>query len=124
MPERKAFPSPPNMNRIAEKDGTPTLPFAGWFGILASWMQRVRVISADADWPSLSAGASQDATMVVKGARVGDFAMASLDPSHADLAVTASVSADDEVTVWVTNLGGSPVDLAAGTLRVRVEKAR
>lgn len=124
MTERRAFPSPPNKNNIAEKDSTVTLPWAQWFGIVAMWMQRVRVISVDIDWPSIPAGAYRYAEVTIPGVRIGDFAAASTEPGDRDIGLVATVTADNTVTVWAMNFGPGAVDLAAGTLRVRVEKAR
>jgi hypothetical protein len=124
MAERKAFPSPPNMSLLVEKDGTPTLAWAGWFGVVASWMQRTRVLTFNVDMPSISPGAAASAQVTIAGVKLGDFAAASLDPMNANLAISAAVSANDQVTVWVVNYGATAIDLAPGTLRVRVEKAR
>lgn len=123
--ERKQFPPPPGVIRVTDRDGTMSLPWINWLGALAAWVQRVRVISADVDWPSVAAGASAYAQITVAGARPGDFVTASLDPADRDMAVTsAQVTANDTVTVWVTNRSGGAIDLAAGTTRIRLERAR
>jgi hypothetical protein len=53
---------------------------------------------------------------------MGDFATASLDPTHASLSLTAQVVAADTIRVWARNHDGSAVDLAAGTTRILLEK--
>ena len=124
MSERPQFPPPPIRSALLSRDGTAALGWLQWFGALATWVQRVRVVAAAADWPSIPAGGAAFVQITVAGARVGDFAMASLDPCDRDLSITAHVSAADTVTIWAENKSASPIDLAAGTTRVRVEKAR
>lgn len=124
MTERRAFPLPPGKALVANRDGTMGLQWLTWFGALASWVQRVRVVETAIDWPSIPAGTKAWADVTITGARLGDFAAASLDPTHENLEVTAQVRADDTVRVWVTNNDAGAVDLAAGTTRIRVEKAR
>ena len=124
MGERAQFPPPPGKSVVTNRDGTMSLGWLTWFGALSAWVQRVRVVSADVDLPSISAGGGWWGQVTVAGASLGDFALASLDPADRDLAVSAQVTAANTVTVWVRNHGASPIDLAAGTLRVRVEKAR
>lgn len=64
---------------------------------------------------------SQEVT--VTGAVLGDFAMASFSLDISDLVLDANVTADDTVTVTLTNDGiGAGVNLASGTLRARVLK--
>lgn len=64
---------------------------------------------------------SQDVT--VTGAVLGDFAMASFSLDISDLVLDANVTAADTVTVTLTNDGiDAGVNLASGTLRVRVLK--
>jgi hypothetical protein len=91
---------------------------------VALWVQRVRVFIASVDWPSIPAGGTTTATVAAEGVRPGDFCIASNDPTHADLVLSAQVTANDTITVRAVNHGAGAVDLAAGTLRVRVEKAR
>lgn len=64
---------------------------------------------------------SEDVT--VTNAVLGDFAMASFSLDISDLVLDANVTADNTVTVTLTNDGiGAGVNLAEGTLRVRVFK--
>lgn len=124
MGERPQFPPPPGKSDVTNRDGTMGLAWLTWFGALSAWIQRVRVIPADVDLPAIAAGGGWWGQVTVAGAAVGDFAIASLDPADRDLAVSAQVTAADTVTVWVRNHGAGAIDLAAGTLRVRLEKAR
>ena len=124
MSERRQFPPPPNKSAVTARDGTMSLSWLAWFGVLTSWVQRVRVYSATYDWPSIPSGGDAYVQVSASGAEPGDFAVASIDPADRDIAVTAQVTADDTVTVWARNLSGGAIDLASGTVRVRVEKAR
>lgn len=124
MADRKPFPPPPGLARVAERDGTPTLAWSNWFGAISAWLQRTRIISSEIDWPSISAGATAFADVTVTNAVVGDFALASLDPTNADLEITAAVTAADTVRIWVTNRSAGSIDLAVGTTRIRLERAR
>ena len=64
---------------------------------------------------------SKDVT--VTGVVLGDFAMVSFSLDIADLVLDANVTDDETVTVTLTNDGiGAGVNLAEGTLRVRVFK--
>lgn len=125
MSERPQFPPPPGKSLVANRDGTMSLGWLTWFGALSAWVQRVRVIPVAVDVPSIAAGSSWWGDVTVAGAALGDFAWASIDPGHPDLSVVAAdVRAADTVRVRIQNYGASPVDLAAGTLRIRLEKAR
>lgn len=124
MADRAQFPPPPYKSGMVERGGEPSLGWSNWFGLVASWLQRVRVVSADVDWPNILAGATAYADITVTGAAVGDFATPSLDPTNADLEITAAVTTANTVRVWVTNRGAGAVNLAAGTTRIRLEKAR
>lgn len=124
MSERAGFPPPPIKSVVTNRDGTMALAWQQWFGALSGWIQRVKVVVAPVDLPSIPAGGGWWGQVSVLGARRGDFALAAFDPADRDLAVSAQVTADDTVTVWVRNHGAGAVDLGAGTLRVRVEKGR
>jgi len=72
------------------------------------------------DPPSIAAGASTTKTVTVAGAVVGDLAQAAFSQYHADIEIAATVSAAGTVTVKLKNTGGSSVDLASGTLTVKL----
>ena len=56
----------------------------------------------------------------VPGAKLGDFAFCSFSADVQDLQFRADVTAADTVTTVLSNSTGGNVDLAAGTLRVKV----
>lgn len=72
---------------------------------------------------SIASGATTTTTLTVSGASLGDFTLASFSLSLAGLQLTSYVSAADTVTVVLSNLTGSAVDLASGTLAVLVLKS-
>ncbi len=74
--------------------------------------------------PSVAAGQQSPAQVVlVPGVNVGDFADASFTLPLGGAALKASVSAQDTVEVFLKNDTGASIDLGAGTLKVRVERA-
>jgi hypothetical protein len=83
-----------------------------------------RELVAEAAWDpsSIAAGGSTTTTVSVPGARPGDFVQAAYSVATI-LPFQAQVSAQDTVTVVAWNRTGAAVDLAAGTVRVRVVKA-
>lgn len=78
--------------------------------------------SATYDPPSLTDGAGVTTTVTVTGATLGDFVRAAFSLDLQGVALTAWVSAADEVSVRFQNGTGATVDLASGTFRVKVEK--
>lgn len=95
----------------------------------AGWMQAVQLLAeavggfeADAayDWPSIASGGTAQATVTVSGVKLGDFAVASTNPTNAGLILTAQVTAADSITVTAQNISGGAIDLGAGTVRVRI----
>ena len=72
------------------------------------------------DIASLADAASAGTEITVPGAKLGDFAFVSFSLDVADLSVTADVTAANTVTVTMNNNTGGAVDLASGTLRVKV----
>ncbi len=123
MSERLQFPPPPSKSVIADRNGLFTLQWLAWIGALTNWVQRQRVYSYAVDVPSIPSGGGWWGQFSVE-ASVGDFAVASLDPADRDIAVSAQVTATNVVTVWARNWGAGAIDLAAGTLRVWVQRAR
>ena len=69
---------------------------------------------------SLIDAAGEETTITVTGAALGDFVLASFSLDTDGLTVTAWVSAADTVTVRLQNESGGTLDIASGTLRVRV----
>ncbi|HEX8379966.1 MAG TPA: hypothetical protein VF619_05405, partial [Allosphingosinicella sp.] len=81
------------------------------------------------DWPSIAPSASATTTVPVNRAKVGDgyvytAHMLEDDMNFAGLTFTAAATADNVVTVTATNMWGSAVDLASGTLIVEVRGGR
>lgn len=75
------------------------------------------------DWASVADGTFATTTVTVTGAALGDFALASMDAAlTAGTWLSAFVSATDTVTVTLHNESGGAVDMASGTLAVRVQK--
>jgi hypothetical protein len=79
--------------------------------------------SATYDPPNLVDGAGTTTTVTVAGAVVGDYAVASFGLDLQGITLTVWVSATDTVSVRFQNESGGAVDLASGTLRVRVTKS-
>jgi len=74
------------------------------------------------DAASMLDGNSEDEDITVTGASLGDFVQASFSLDLAGLQLTAAVTAADTVTTTLTNNTGGTIDLASGTLYVRVTK--
>jgi hypothetical protein len=72
---------------------------------------------------SIASGATETTTLTVSGASLGDFTLASFSVSLAGLQLTSYVSAANTVTAVLSNLTGSAVNLASGTLAVLVLKS-
>lgn len=76
--------------------------------------------SATYDAPSLTAGTQTTTTVTVRGAKIGDFAVASLLVDNQGMQITANVTAIDTVTVILRNGTAGTIDLASTTLNVLV----
>jgi hypothetical protein len=77
--------------------------------------------SATYDPPSLADGAGTTTTVTCTGAALGGFARASFSLDLQGITVTAYVSATNTVAVRFQNESGGTLDLASGTLKVRVD---
>lgn len=79
------------------------------------------VVAVTYDPPSIPAnGGKITTTVTATGAVVGDFAQATFSVFNADIDISAIVTATNQVTVKFRNNSASAIDLASGTLRVRV----
>lgn len=78
--------------------------------------------SATYDPPSLIDGAGTTTTVACAGASLGDFAQCSFSGDTGGMLLTAWVSAANVVSVRFQNETTGTLDLASGTLRVRVNK--
>lgn len=82
---------------------------------------REHIVSATWDPPSLADGAQQSTTVTVTGAVVGDMVHnPTFSNALSGTQLWGEVTAADTVTVYHRNDTGGVVDLASGTLRVRV----
>jgi len=81
-------------------------------------------IDASATWdPGSIADGDEEAKEVdVVGVVLGDFALASFSKDLADLILDAQITATDKVTCVLANNTGGAIDLASGTLYIRVIK--
>ena len=81
-------------------------------------------IDASATWdPGSIADGDEEAKEVdVVGVELGDFALASFSKDVADLVLDAQVTAAGKVTCVLANNTGGAIDLASGTLYIRVFK--
>ena len=85
-------------------------------------MSRLSGFNASATWNpgSIVDGDEAAVEVTVPGAKLGDFAFVSFSLDVADLQITADVTAADTVTVVLSNSTGGAIDLASGTVRVKV----
>ena len=120
MTTRVLIQDPPLKAGMVGRDGLVARVWLTWFDSIT---RRCRALfaSATVDPPNLASGAAAQTTVTVDGARAGDLALASFDPANSGIVVTANVTADSAVTVTFLNVSGGAIDLASGTLRVRVE---
>lgn len=93
-----------------------------WTKRNGNWV--INTVDVTYDPPSLSAagtaGASVTTTVTLAGAVIGDAVYASFNRYSADIEIIATVSSTNTVTVKFKNTGASPVDLASGTLTVKL----
>lgn len=71
---------------------------------------------------SIANGAEEAKEVTVTGAALGDFAVASFSLDVTDLVLNAQVTLADKVTVVLSNNTGGAIDLASGTVYVKVTK--
>lgn len=76
--------------------------------------------SATWDPGSIADGDEEAKEVTVTGARLGDFAIASFSLDVTDLVINAAVTAANTATVILANNTGGAIDLASGTVYVRV----
>nr|WP_297388284.1 carboxypeptidase-like regulatory domain-containing protein [uncultured Roseateles sp.] len=74
------------------------------------------------DPPDLAAGAKQQTTVTVTGARIGDFVRVTFSLANAGIRWSGEVTSNDTVTVTQENVSGSAVNLSSGTLKATVTK--
>lgn len=76
--------------------------------------------SATWDPADLATADVTSTTVTVAGAKVTDYAIASLGVDIADLMLDAQVTGDNEVTVLLENHTGGNINLGSSTVNVRV----
>ena len=83
-----------------------------------------RTLQGSATWDagSIADGDEEAKEVTVAGAAIGDHVIAFLGVDIADLQLTADVTAEDTVTVTLSNSTGGAIDLASTTLTVIVYK--
>jgi hypothetical protein len=96
-----------------------SVPTSDTDGIVAGFDLTASVVY---DPPSLVDGAGTTTTVTVAGAVLGDFAIVSFSLDLQGITVTAYVSTANTVSVRFQNESGGTLDLASGTLRVKVIK--
>jgi hypothetical protein len=78
--------------------------------------------TATYDPPSIASGAQATTTVTVNGARAGDYVTVAFTNALTGLRLSGEVTANDTVTVTFDNNTAGAIDLASGTLSVRVGK--
>lgn len=86
------------------------------------WASRTITGSVTYNPASLAAGAGETTTMTVKGGALGDQVVASFSNDLQGIILHAWVSAANTVSVRFQNETGDTIDLASGTIRVRIIK--
>ncbi len=124
MTERPALGDPPVKSPLSGEDNKASLQWLAWFTGLIKWVQRTRVFVFSVDVPSIPGGSTWTNDYTIANAVPGDFAVATLDPTNPGLFPWAQVTAANTVRVTVTNTTGGAIDLAAGSIWIRVERAR
>lgn len=103
-----------NMGWVCTASGTP--------GTWRPWGNIYLQASATYDPPSLNDGDGVTTTIAISGAALGDMAEAGFSNSLQGILVTAYVSSVGNVSVRFQNETGGVIDLASGTLNVKVTK--
>ena len=120
MATRQLIQDAPYKSPLTDRQGLMSLRWLSWFDSIT---RRARALLTDvsADPPNLAAGTVAQVTVTVPGANAGDLATASFVPAAAGVVIFANVTAANTVTVTFWNVTAGAINLASGTLRVRVE---
>lgn len=118
MAARRLRPEPPKQQAVVDAKGRVSQSWSAYFDAVGRPITCSDVDVAY-DPPNLLAGGFVKVAVPASGARPGDFVAASFDPITLEIELSAKIRADDEVVVKFWNDSAVPVDLAAGTLRVR-----
>lgn len=111
---------PPYKAPLVGGDKLLAIAWLSWFDTLTKATKTI-ITDAAYDPPNLAAGAVAVTSLTVAGASLGDFAVASFSAPNASVLLSAQVTAADTVSVSFHNISAGAIDLAAGTLRARVE---
>ena len=82
--------------------------------------KKALLASVTYDPPSIAANSSITTTVALPSATVGSVVQAAFNQYNADIEISAVVSAANTVTVKFKNTGAAAVDLASGTLTVKL----
>lgn len=118
----KTVPAPSYDAPVVGTDRRASRTWFSWADTVSRALTGALLIDSELDPPSIPAGGSAGVTVTAAGIRPGDFVAASFTALTADVSLTAAVTAADTVVVRFINHSAAPVDLAAGTLRLRVER--
>ncbi len=119
----KFYQPVPVKDPVVGADRQVSLIWQRWFNFVA---QRLGVVSEGNftyDPPAIAAGGSASASVSFPGARPGNFAWAAHTQVVAGIIISATATTDS-VTVTFNNVTGAPIDMASGTLRIRVEASQ
>jgi hypothetical protein len=119
----KTVPGPSYDAPVVGTDRRASRTWFSWADAVSRALTGALLIDSELDPPSIPAVGSAGVTVTAAGVAVGDFAIASFSALTADVSLTAAVTAADTVVVRFINHSAAPVDLATGTLRVKVEKS-
>lgn len=109
---------------VLARDGGHTKTWRGFFDEIARELsRRILIVETGVDPPSISAGGAAKIVLTLTGTTLsrGSFAIASFDALHEDVSISAAVTATDKITVTLSNNSAGAIDMAAGTLRIRLE---
>jgi hypothetical protein len=103
-------------------EGTLIQTLYAWAKLVAVKVNRMsgREFTATYDPPNLADGIITTTTVSAKGAAVGDYVQVSFSLPLQGMLIFGSVSAADTVTVAFLNRSGGALDLASGTIKVKV----
>ena len=86
------------------------------------WLALQKELTGSATWNpgNIAVNSLEAKDITITGAQLGDYAQASFSLDVSDLILSADVTAENTVTVILTNNSGGAVDLGEGTVYVRV----
>lgn len=120
MAVTKLYQPVPSRDPVVGSDRLSSLIWLRWFNFVAEILGRRSEASFVYDPPSIAAGATSSVSVAFQGALPGDFAAAAHSTVTAGIIINATATTNS-VTVSFTNVTAGAIDLASGTLRVRVE---